>query len=122
MVQTAGIEPATSGPKSGALPLSYIRDPKPPQRRRIQGGKAACTGGDKSSNRCARFGFRDRERAYSPCDGLSQAILLRVIRGVFQWWLFGNTATVASGTSRTVRPDHAGFAFRIRRGGLPPYV
>ncbi len=29
VVQTAGIEPATSGPKSGALPLSYIRDPNP---------------------------------------------------------------------------------------------
>lgn len=29
VVQTAGLEPATSGPKSGALPLSYIRDPNP---------------------------------------------------------------------------------------------
>lgn len=29
VVQTAGFEPATSGPKSGALPLSYIRDPNP---------------------------------------------------------------------------------------------
>lgn len=29
VVQTAGIEPATSGTKSGALPLSYIRDPNP---------------------------------------------------------------------------------------------
>ena len=27
MVQTTGIEPATSGLKSGALPLSYIRVP-----------------------------------------------------------------------------------------------
>ena len=29
VVQTTGFEPATSGPKSGALPLSYIRDPNP---------------------------------------------------------------------------------------------
>lgn len=26
-MQMKGIEPPTSGPKSGALPLSYIRDP-----------------------------------------------------------------------------------------------
>lgn len=29
VVQMKGIEPPTSGPKSGALPLSYIRDPNP---------------------------------------------------------------------------------------------
>ena len=63
-----------------------------PKRRRIQGGKATCTGGDKSSNRCARFGFRDRERAYRPCDGLSQAALWRRICGFFRRWYFGNSA------------------------------
>src|SRR4051812_13278629 len=73
VVQTTGLEPTTSGPKSGALPVELHPRSQSPKRRRIQGGKAACTGGDESSNRCARFGFRDRERAYSPCDGLSQA-------------------------------------------------
>lgn len=62
-----------------------------PKRRRIQGGNAACTGGDESSNRCAHFGSRDRERGYRACDGLSQAALSRPIRGFFQQWYFGNT-------------------------------
>lgn len=90
VAQTAGVEPATSGSKSGALPLSYIRDPNPRNGAVHSGGKAGCAGGDESSNRCARFGFRDRERAYRPCDGLSQAALSRRIWGFLQPWHFGN--------------------------------
>jgi len=74
--------------------LSYTRDPNPQSGAVYRAVKAACTGGDESSNRCAHFGFRDRVRAYSPCDGLSQAALSWSICGFLQWWHFGNTAEV----------------------------
>ena len=103
VVWMKGLEPSTSGPKSGALTSELHPQSQPPQRHRIQGGKAACTGGDESSNRCAHFGSRDRERAYSPCDGLSQAALLRPIHGFFQWLHFGNTGPASTGNVSVVR-------------------
>ena len=86
-----GLEPPTSGPKSGALTSELHPQSLSPKRRRTQRGKAACAGGGESSNRCARFGFRDRERAYRPCDGLSQAALSRQICGFFRELYFSNT-------------------------------
>ena len=91
VVQTKGIEPPTSG--------FFIRCSTAELRPRSdlrsgavhRAGNTACAGGDESSNRCARSGFRGRERAYSPCGGLSQAALSWRTCGFLRWWYFGNS-------------------------------
>lgn len=91
VVQMKGLEPPTSDPMDRRSTTELHPRFRPPKRRRTQGGSATCAGGDQSSNRCARFGVRDRERASTPCDGLSQAALWWRKRGFFRKWLSGNT-------------------------------
>ena len=113
VVQTAGIRTCDLRTQIRRSPAELHPRSQSPKRRRIQGGNAACTGGDESSNRCARFGFRDRERAYSPCDGLSQAALswpdLRLLSVVaFRQHLLGDAQPQKVTRPSTRRPSPCG--------------
>jgi hypothetical protein len=75
MVQTTGIEPATSGLLARRSATELHPRPALHGSAVRSAGSAACAGGDESSSRCAHRGKCDRERAYSVCVRLSQAAL-----------------------------------------------
>lgn len=114
VVQTKGIEPPTSG--------FFIRCSTAELRPRSdlrsgavhRAGNTACAGGDESSNRCARSGFRDRERAYSPCGGLSQAALSWRTCGFLRWWYFGNSRRAGNLLENHANPAGAEGLFQLK--------
>lgn len=100
VVQTAGFEPATSGPKSGALPLSYIRDPNPRNGAVHRTAKPPARAEAKAPTVVLASVFVTGSAPIPPATGCRK----RHCRGIFAASLDGGiSATLAVCPARSVR-------------------